>query len=253
MAPREIRIIGIAGLPEIARGVDLAAEIVSAVEQQGTPMQTGDILVVTQKVVSKTEGRVVALASVTPSAIAFRFAEEWGKDARQVEVALREARRIVRMANGVLITETAHGLVCANSGVDASNAAAEGLVLLLPEDPDGSARRIRDGIAVRAGVRPAVIVSDTFGRPWREGQTNVAIGVAGIEPVHDYRGLVDGVGYQLAVTAIAVADEIAGAAELVMRKLDRVPVAIVRGWPHEPSEAASSRSLIREASRDLFR
>jgi coenzyme F420-0:L-glutamate ligase/coenzyme F420-1:gamma-L-glutamate ligase len=253
MNSAELSILGIAGLPEIAAGADLARLLIDAAVEQGTPLADGDVVVVTQKIVSKAEGRVVALDSVEPSDLAREWAAAWNKDARQVEVALREARRVVRMANGVLITETRHGFVCANSGVDASNAPQSGTVILLPEAPDDSARRIREGIAALAGADVALIISDTFGRPWREGLTNVAIGVAGIEPLVDYRGRADGTGYDLQVTVLAVADELAAAAELVMGKLDRVPVAVVRGYAWWPSTAASSRSLIREAGRDLFR
>jgi coenzyme F420-0:L-glutamate ligase/coenzyme F420-1:gamma-L-glutamate ligase len=252
-APPEIRVIGIAGLPEIAAGADLPTYIAAAARAQGTPLRDGDILVVTQKIVSKAEGRTVDLATIEPSDLAARWAADWGKDPRQIEVALREARRIVRMANGVLITETRHGFVCANSGVDASNSSQTGVVILLPEDPDASARRIREAILGSHGALTGVIISDTFGRPWREGLTNVAIGVAGIEPLVDYRGQQDATGYDLQVTVLAAVDELASAAELVMGKLDRVPVAIIRGYRWRPTPEADSRPLLRDASRDLFR
>lgn len=246
---RALQVIPVGGMPEVTPGTPLASAIVSACAAQGTPLEDGDIVVVTQKIVSKAENRLVSLDTIEPSDIAVRWARDWEKDARQVEVAIREARRIVRMANGVLITETRHGFICANSGVDASNSSDAGIVILLPEDPDASARGIREGL----GVEAAVIISDTFGRPWREGLTNVAIGVAGIEPLLDYRGQVDASGYDLQVTVLAVADELASAAELVMGKLDRVPVAVIRGYRFTPSPAATTRPLIREASRDLFR
>ena len=248
-----VRVLPVRGLPEVGRDADLAALIVASATAQGTPVEQGDIVVVTQKIVSKAEGRTVDLSTVDPSEFAARWASEWGKDARQVEIAIREARRIVRMANGVLITETQHGFICANSGVDASNSAQSGIVILLPEDPDGSARRIRTALRTAISADVAVIVSDTFGRPWREGLTNVAIGVAGISPLTDYRGQQDATGYDLQVTVLAVADELASAAELVMGKLDRVPVAIIRGHAWRVDDAADSRGLIREAGRDLFR
>ena len=243
----------IEGMPEVTPGDDLGALIVEAVAAQRTPLQDADVLVVTQKVVSKAEGRVVDLRSVTPSALAADFARRWEKDARVVEVALSESVRVVRMDNGVLITETRHGFVCANSGVDGSNVgrAGEDAVTLLPEDPDGSARRIRDRVRA-AGAEVAVIVSDTFGRPWREGAGNVAIGVAGIEPLWDYRGRKDTDGRELHSTVIAVADELAAAAELVTNKLDRVPAAIVRGYAYTPGESGIA-PVIRERAKDLFR
>ncbi len=248
-----VTLIPIEGMPEVTPGDDLGALIVDAVAAQRTPLQDADVLVVTQKVVSKAEGRVVDLRSVTPSALAADFARRWEKDARVVEVALSESVRVVRMDNGVLITETRHGFVCANSGVDGSNVgrAGEDAVTLLPEDPDGSARRIRDRVRA-AGAEVAVIVSDTFGRPWREGAGNVAIGVAGIEPLWDYRGRKDTDGRELHSTVIAVADELAAAAELVSNKLDRVPAAIVRGYAYTPGESGIA-PVIRERAKDLFR
>jgi coenzyme F420-0:L-glutamate ligase/coenzyme F420-1:gamma-L-glutamate ligase len=215
-------------------------------------LQSRDVLVVTQKVVSKAEGRIIDLDTVTPSAWAEQIAAAWEKDARQVEVVLRESARIVRMGHGVMICETHHGFVCANAGVDASNVQHTGTVCLLPVDPDASARAIRDRIGADAGVDVAVIISDTFGRPWREGHVNFAIGCAGIEPRIDYAGQVDPAGYELRVTQICVVDELAAAAELVQRKLDRVPVAVARGVDYAPGEG-SVRSLIREAEKDLFR
>ena len=248
-----VTLIPIEGMPEVAPGDDVGALIVEAVAHQRTPLQDADVLVVTQKVVSKAEGRMVDLRTVTPSSRAEDFARRWEKDARVVEVALAEAVRVVRMENGVLITETRHGFVCANSGVDGSNvgSASGDIVTLLPEDPDASARRIRDRVR-EAGVEVAVIVSDTFGRPWREGAGNVAIGVAGIEPLWDYRGQQDTDGRELHSTVIAVADELAAAAELVTNKLDRVPAAIVRGYAYTPGEGGIA-PVIRERAKDLFR
>jgi coenzyme F420-0:L-glutamate ligase/coenzyme F420-1:gamma-L-glutamate ligase len=250
--PARIEVIGLTDIPEVLRGSDLAHLALEACARMELDVEDGDAFVFTQKVVSKAEGRVLALADVEPSAVARRFAETWNRDARLVEVALREARRIVRMDQGILITETVHGLVCANSGVDASNVTLDGTVCLLPEDPDRSARALRSALESRTGRRLVTLVTDTFGRPWREGQTNVAIVVDGMEPVEDYRGHADSRGYSLTVTAIAVADEIAAAAELVMRKLDRIPVAVVRGYAWKPG-GAGARALVRSRDKDLFR
>ena len=249
-----VTLYGIDGLPEVRAGDDLPGLLLDAAERQGVGLEDGDVLVVTQKVVSKAEGRIVDLRGVAPSALAVEFAAQWEKDARAVEVALREAVRVVRMDRGVLITETRHGFVCANSGVDASNVGtgSQDHVVLLPEDPDASAGRIRDAVRERSGAAIAVIISDTFGRAWREGAGNVAIGCAGIAPLWDYRGLRDSDGRELQSTTIAVADEIAAAAELVTNKLTRVPAAIVRGYPYAPSEDGVG-PLIRTRDKDLFR
>ena len=247
----EFRVIGVTGVPEVRVGDDLPGIIVAAAEGQGTPVEDGDIIVVTQKVVSKAEGALVRLEDVTPSPLAVTIAGDM-KDPRHVEVVLRESRRIVRMERGVLITETHHGLVCANAGVDASNVPGDDVVCLLPKDPNASARGIRDAIREGAGCTVAVIISDTFGRPWRVGTTDVAIGCAGIAPLKDYRGTVDRDGRTLQVSVAAVADEAASAAELVTRKTIGVPVTIVRGLPFEASEEGAD-ALMREASMDLFR
>ncbi len=249
----EVRVIALEGMPEVHAGDDLPATIVAAARAAGAAIAAGDVLVVTQKVVSKAEGRVIDLAGVTPSPFAERFAAEFEKDARQVEVVLNESKRIVRMAHGVLITETHHGFICANSGVDASNVEHTGTVCLLPVDSDASASRIRAHVRGALGVDVAVIVSDSFGRPWREGIVNFAIGCAGIEPLVNYAGQRDPAGYELRVTQMAVIDELAAAAELVHGKLARVPVAIIRGAEYQPSETASIRALIRPAERDMFR
>jgi len=251
MSP-ELRIVGIAGMPEVTPGDDLAALILDAADRQGIEIATGDVLVVTQKVVSKAEGRLVRLDSITPSEFACRVAADTGKDARHVEVVLGESRRIVRMDRGVLITETRHGFVCANAGVDASNTGAPGLLALLPEDPDGSAENLRRAVEERTGARVAVVMSDTFGRPWREGTDQVAIGLAGLLPLKDYSGQKDAYGYELRVTQVAVADELAGAAELVMGKLERIPVAVVKGYVFEAG-VATAGDLIRDREKDLFR
>jgi coenzyme F420-0:L-glutamate ligase/coenzyme F420-1:gamma-L-glutamate ligase len=244
---RAMEIVGVAGLPEIRPGDDLAALIAAA-----TDVVDRDVLVVTSKIVSKAEGRTVELADVTPSGFASEWAVRWDKDARVVELVLREARRIVRMAGPVLITETHHGLVCANSGIDQSSSGASGRVVLLPEDPDASARGIRAGLA-SLGVDVAVVVSDTFGRPWREGQTDVAIGIAGIAPLHSYIGEVDPHGHEFRVQELCVVDELAAAAELVKGNTSRVPVARIRGYDWRRDDAASMASVIRDAERDLFR
>ncbi len=249
---RRIEVVGLGGLPEIRAGDDLAALALDACEREEIEPSDGDVFVFTQKIVSKSEGRVVPLEGVVPSALASQFASESGRDPRLVEVVLQEARRVVRMDRGILITETRHGLVCANSGVDASNVEEEDAVCLLPADPDRSALRIRTELTERTGKELAVLVTDTFGRPWREGQVNVAIGIAGMEPLLDHRGLADRKGRKLQVSTIAVADELAGAAELVMGKLDRVPVALVRGYAFRGGGDGAVR-LLRAPEMDLFR
>ena len=248
----EIRILGVAGLPEVHEGDDLGGMIAEAVAAGGSPIEAGDVVVVTQKIVSKAEGRVVTLSDVTPSGFAEKIAVRYEKDPRLVEVVLRESTRVVRMDQGVIITETRHGFICANAGVDQSNVETHGEVALLPLDPDASAASIRDTIAREAGAEVAVIISDTFGRPWREGCTDVAVGVAGMEALVDYRGVTDPAGHELRATVIAVADELASAAELVMGKLDRVPAAIVRGYAYKPGGDGAS-ALVRPPEGDLFR
>jgi coenzyme F420-0:L-glutamate ligase/coenzyme F420-1:gamma-L-glutamate ligase len=249
----EVRIIGLEGIPEVHPGDDLSAMIVAAASGGGASIEDGDVLVVTQKVVSKAEGRIVDLDTVTPSPFAKRYAEMFEKDARQIEVVLGETKRIVRMQHGVMICETHHGFICANAGVDASNVEKTGTLCLLPLDSDASARQIRAAVRAALGVDVAVVISDTFGRPWREGHVNFAIGVAGIKPVIDYAGQHDPAGYELRVTQMAVVDELAAAAELVHGKLARVPVAIVRGVEYQRSEDASTAELIRSAEKDMFR
>jgi coenzyme F420-0:L-glutamate ligase / coenzyme F420-1:gamma-L-glutamate ligase len=247
-----LSITALHGLPEIRPGDELARLIVEASHAAGTELQDGDVLAVAQKIVSKAEGRIVRLADVRPSARAEEMAEESGKDARQIEVVLQESVKVVRWAHGVLISETRHGFVCANAGVDRSNAGAPDTVILLPLDPDASATKLRDAIKTWAGVGVAVVVTDTFGRAWREGHVNVAIGIAGLPALKRYVGQLDPEGYELRVTEIAVADEVAAAAELVMGKLDRCPVAIVRGLVNrDPAETA--REYVRPAAKDLFR
>ena len=252
MSLPELRILGLPGIPIVTPGMDLAALIQQAATAASLPLQAGDILVVTQKVVSKAEGHLIALKDITPSPLAQRFARQWGKDPRHVEVVLQQSRRIVKMDRGVLITETHHGFICANAGVDQSNIEGEEVVAVLPPDPDASARAIRQALRERLGFDVAVIISDTFGRPWRHGLVNIAIGLSGIEAIKDYTGQLDAQGYELRVTALAIADELAAAAELVMNKLDNVPVAVIRGYEY-PRGEGSLAQLIRAAERDLFR
>ena len=247
----DLHIFAVPGIAEVVRGSDLGSLIGDAVARDGRAIEPGDIVVVAQKIVSKSEGAVVRLDEVTPSPMASQWASRAGKDPRVVEVILREARRIVRMDRDILIVETRHGFVCANAGVDASNV-EPGSVTLLPEDPDASAERLRAALSSACGGAVAVIVSDTFGRAWREGVVNVAIGVAGLQPLLDYRGSTDTYGRLLTSTVIALADELAGAAEIVTGKSAGTPVAIVRGaeaWMGE----GNGRMLVRDASRDLFR
>jgi coenzyme F420-0:L-glutamate ligase/coenzyme F420-1:gamma-L-glutamate ligase len=247
-----IRVFGVAGLPEVVADDDLAAMIAGAAKSRDDRLADGDVVVVTSKVVSKSEGAVVELDSVTPSTLAADYADRWDKDPRIVEVVLRQAARIVRMSGPVLITETHHGFVCANSGVDQSSSGAAGRVVVLPDDPDASARRLRSRFG-ELGVDVAVIVSDTFGRPWREGQTDVAIGLAGLAPTTSYVGQHDPHGHEFKVQELCVADELAAAAELVKGNVSRVPVAVIRGFPWLRDDEATAASILRDASRDLFR
>jgi coenzyme F420-0:L-glutamate ligase/coenzyme F420-1:gamma-L-glutamate ligase len=248
---KRYEVIGIGSIPEVRPGDDLASLIIDASIRQGTPLASSDLVVVGQKIVSKAEGRLLRLDAVTPSPVAQALATGLGRDPRLVEIILRESRRVVRMDRGILITETHHGWVCANAGVDQSNVDRD-TVALLPEDCDRSARNLRDAIRLRAGIEVAVLVADTFGRPWREGLTNVAVGLSGFEPLRSYLGELDAAGRPLQATIIAVADELAGAAEPVMGKLARVPAAIIRGLTLAAGEEGS-KSLIRDPARDLFR
>lgn len=251
-----LQIIPIEGIGEIPPGTDLASVIYTAIQSQQLALQQGDILVITQKIVSKAEGRMVDLSDIEPSAFAQIVAAQGKKDAQHVEVVLRESRRVVRMDHGVLIAETPHGFICANAGVDESNVNGQRALTLLPVDPDRSARELRSRLRQLAGeptdIDIAVIISDTWGRPWRNGQVNMAIGSAGIEAIVDYRGMRDPYGYELQASAIAVADELAAAAELVMGKIDRIPAALIRGYAYTPSEG-DARPLLRDAATDMFR
>ena len=248
-----VQIIGVRGLPIIKAGDNLAELICQAAEKQGIPIQDGDIIVVSHIVVSRAEGRVVDLNNVEPSSFAAQLAEELNKDPRLVEVILRESRGIIRMGDGKLITKTKHGLICANSGVDKSNVPGQNNVALLPKNPDDSAQKIREEIKRITGKDVAVIISDTHGRPLREGEINIAIGVAGIKPIRDRRGEKDLFGYRLRVKRTAIADELASAAELVMGQANEgIPAAIIRGYRYPRSEEARATELIRPREKDLF-
>jgi coenzyme F420-0:L-glutamate ligase/coenzyme F420-1:gamma-L-glutamate ligase len=248
----KLELIGIEGLPEFEPGADIAALVADATSRLGERLGRGDVVVITQKIVSKAEGRLVAFRDVVPSPFASAWGKEHGQDPRLVELVLRESRRIVRMDRGLIIAETHHGFVCANAGVDISNVSGGEVAALLPQDPDASARRIRDALVERAGVELAVVITDTFGRAFREGLANVAIGVAGLLPLRSYVDATDPAGLSLKATIQAVADELASACGLVARKLNRIPAVIVRGLSYDPGEG-SIRDLLRAPARDLFR
>lgn len=251
-----VAIMPVTGIPEIEPSHDLDQILAENISASTDGLLPGDVVVVTHKVVSKVEGQVIDLATVEPTGFAQRWAETWNKDARQVEIVLREAKRIVRMHHGLIIAETQHGFICANAGVDASNA-GEDQVVLLPKDPDASAHRIRQALINRffdgdTNAKLGVIITDSFGRPWRNGIVNIAIGSAGIAPVSDYRGQHDPAGYELRATVLAVADELAGAAELVMHKTHRVPVAVIRNYEWELTEGTAA-DLVMPDERNLFK
>jgi len=253
---KELRIIPVTGIGDISPGSDLGLIIYEAMQAQELELLQGDILVVTQKIVSKAEGNVVNLDEVRASEFALSLAVESTKDAPYIEVVLRETRRIVRMDRGVLICETKHGFICANAGVDESNVNSARAITLLPVDPDHSAQQLRTRLQNLSGEGStfdiAVIISDTWGRPWRNGQVNMAIGVAGMEAIVDYRGQYDPYGYELHASMLAVADELASAAELVMGKIDHIPVALIRGYHYIASEG-SVKTLLRDPATDMFR
>jgi len=266
--PTDLRVFAVPGIPDVVTGADVGTLVAVAAGRAGMAIETGDVVVIAQKIVSKAEGAVVRLDEVGPSARAIEWADASGKDARVVEVVLRESKRVVRMERGILISETHHGFVCANAGVDASNV-RPGYVTVLPRDPDASAARIREVLLEAVRLKPdtrtvrrepgsaahgdlGVIVSDTFGRPWREGVVNVALGVAGLRPLLDYRGCRDVYGRELSSTVMAIADELAAAAELVMRKTARLPVAVIRGAGEWLGQGTGAQ-LRRDAGRDLFR
>jgi coenzyme F420-0:L-glutamate ligase/coenzyme F420-1:gamma-L-glutamate ligase len=249
--PLALQLFAIPALPEVSHGADLADLIETALNEAGLAVEDGDVFVVAQKIISKAEGAIVRLDQVSPSPLAQQWAAAWRRDAAVIEIVLRESRRIVRMERGLIISETQHGFVCANAGVDASNV-PQGFVTTLPRDPDASAAELQSALFARLNHSVAVIVADTFGRPWREGVVNVALGVAGLNPLLDCRGMQDHFGRTLETTVINVADEIASAAELVMGKLAQTPVVVVRGAA-EWLGGGSGKNLIRPAATDLFR
>ncbi len=248
----ELRAIPIRGIGEVTPGDSLAETILAALRRQKRRLARGDILVVTHKIVSKAEAAIVPLAKVRPSAAARRWAHRHELDPRAVELALSEGRRIVRMERGVIIAETRQGFVCANSGVDLSNVDGGTSAVLLPRDPDRSARALHHSLKRKLGLSIPVIIADSFGRPWREGLCEVAIGAAGLRVLRDFRGRRDPYGYRLRVTVEAVADELASMAGLVCGKLARTPACIIRGFPYQPGRGRA-RDLIRPPARDLFR
>ena len=252
MSAGPITAIPVRGIPEVRPKDSLAKLVVAALRKQRERLRAGDILVVKHKVVAKAEGCMRKLSDVKPSARAQRWAKRWKHNARLAELALQDAARVVRAGHGVLITETRQGLVCANSGVDLSNVDGGETAVLLPADSDASARKIHNELRRAIGLHIPVLVADSFGRPWREGLTEAAIGVAGMEPLHDFRGRLDPHGYQLHATAEAVADELACLAGLACGKLQRTPACIIRGFAYRKGKG-SSRPLIRSRERDLFR
>ncbi|MDH5448751.1 MAG: coenzyme F420-0:L-glutamate ligase [Candidatus Bathyarchaeota archaeon] len=248
-----IQIIPITGLPIIRKGDKLSKLVCNAAEKQKTPIQNGDIIIITHVIVSRAEGNTINLDTIKPSQFAKTIAKISNKDPALVEVVLREAESIIRMRNGKLITLTRHGFICANSGIDKSNVPGERNVALLPKDPDKSARQLRQEIKKQTGKTVAVIISDTHGRPLRDGEINIAIGVAGLTPIRDRRGKKDLFGYILRVKRTAVADELASAAELVIGQADEgVPIAIIRGYPHLKSEKATVKDMLRSLEKELF-
>jgi len=249
---RSVTFTAIEGVPLVSEGDRLGELICSAMAAGGLQPARGDILVVCQKVISKSEGRTCELRNIEPSALAIAFAARWDKDPRAVELVLRQTSRIVRMDHGVLIVETGPGWVCANAGIDESNSMADGRAILLPEDADRSAAHLREEIRKITGVEIAVLVTDTFGRPWRDGLTEVCLGIAGMNPMLDLRGTSDLNGRELHHTVIALADEIAAGAGLLMPKAGAIPAVLVRGYSYEPCEG-SAKALIRPAEADLFR
>jgi coenzyme F420-0:L-glutamate ligase/coenzyme F420-1:gamma-L-glutamate ligase len=254
-----VSILPVDGIREVHPDDDLETIIGDAIEASIGTLQHGDVIVVTHKVVSKAEGKLIDLATVEPSGFAQDFADAWGKDARQVEVVLRQSARIVRMQRGLIISETRHGFICANAGVDASNAGLD-IVCLLPDAPDESADKLRAALTERffpnassSGDAIGLIITDSFGRPWRNGIVNVAIGISGISPFADYRGQFDPDGYELRASVLAVADELASAAELVMHKVAKRPVAVIRGYEWQPGEnGGTGQDLVMPQDRNLF-
>lgn len=248
----EVRLIPIVFADEITPGTSIADKLLESLRRRHQRLRSGDILVVKHKIVSKSEGRLVDLSTITPSAESIAWAVQYSLDARVIELALRESRSVIRRKNGVLITETQHGFLCANSGIDLSNVDGGKTALLLPEDPDRSAANLRRGLKKKTGTAVPVIITDSFGRPWRDGLTEFAIGIAGMKPLRDDRGRGDPHGYKLKASVEAVADELACAAGLVCGKLNRAPACIVRGFSYE-SGAGGVASLLRPPANDLFR
>lgn len=248
----EVRAIPVIGLPEIMEGDDLGVLIADRLVDNGTPLADGDVVVVAQKVVSKAEGAVQRISEQEPSAEALEMAVVLEKDARLVQIVLDQSKRVVRAVRGVLIVETVHGFICANAGVDQSNIEGEGLVTTLPVDSDRSAGMVRETLNERFRCVVGVLVSDTFNRPWREGSINVAIGVAGMDPLRDLRGTIDDFDREMTTSVVSLADEVASAAQLVMGESGRIPAAIVRGVEWESGDYSAGR-LLRPANMDLFR
>jgi len=247
-----LELFGIPGIPEIKRGDDIAGIILESAKKGHITIEDGDILVVTQKIVSKAEGRVYNKDSVETTPFAQKMAGYTGHDPEYIELVLRNSKRIVRMADGLVISQTHHGFVMANSGVDSSNSGGKDRIVILPEKPDKSARQIKKSIETSTGKKIAVIISDTFGRPWRNGQVNMTIGIAGLDPIVDYRGKNDNDGREMKATQIAAADELCSAAELVSGKTKRLPVVIIRNYPFEPA-SGTAKDLVRDEAHDLFR
>ncbi len=248
---RRLEIIGLEGLGGVRQGDSIGRLIYQACSRHRITLVDGDILVVAHKIVSKAEGRIIRLDTIQPSSRALELSHELGKDPCLLEIILRETRRIIRVGGGTIIVETHHGFICANAGVDLSNVGL-GQVALLPLDPDRSAREIREEVRQLSGVMPGVIISDSFGRPWRLGTVDVAVGVSGLKPLKDDRGKNDRYGYELKASVAAVADELAAAAELVMGKRGEIPVVIIRGYSVE-GEDGSAKELLRPEAEDLFR
>jgi coenzyme F420-0:L-glutamate ligase/coenzyme F420-1:gamma-L-glutamate ligase len=249
---REIRLIPVKLADEIVPGASVADALLRAMRRSRQRLQSGDILVVKHKIVSKAEGQIVDLSMIEPSSESTAWAMQYNLDARVIELALRESRAVVRRQNGVLITETHHGFLCANSGIDVSNVDGGKTAVLLPQDPDRSAANLRRTLKKKTGISVPVIITDSFGRPWREGLTEFAIGIAGMKPLRDDRGKRDSHGYKLKASVEAVADELASAAGLVCGKLNRAPACIVRGFSYQTA-TGSVRDLLRPKASDLFR
>ena len=250
-----LTVTALEGLPEVASGDDLATLITEAIDRAQTKLQSGDVLVLAHKIVSKAEGRIRALADVRPGQNAIELASHLGKDPRHVQVILDESREVLRAQRGVLICVTHHGFVCANAGVDASNAPGDNTVVLLPREPDKSAKNLRTRVKQETGTAPAVIITDSFGRAWRHGQVDIAIGCAGLTPLDDWRGRTDAGGRELKATAIAVADELAAAADLTRTKDGSLPLILIRGADRHviPDDGPGAAALIRPQAENLFR